>query len=75
MKQDGSFILCGLGDGADENNSLKELRYRDAAGLRLIFVVRDKESILEELDLFSINRATLFPEIDDVAEYIKLKYR
>lgn len=75
MKQDGSFILCGLGDGAEENNSLRELRYLDAAGLRVIFVVRDKESILEELDLFSVNRATLFPEIDDVAEYIKLKYR
>ena len=58
MKQDGSFILCGLGDGAEENNSLKELRYLDAAGLRVIFVVRDKASILEELDLFSVNRAT-----------------
>ena len=30
--------------------------------------------MLHELDQFSVNKASLFPEIDDVAEYIKLKY-
>ena len=36
--------------------------------------MKNKENILRELDLFSINKAALFPEIDDVAEYIKEKY-
>ena len=74
MKQDGSFILCGLGDGRGEGNSLRTLRYRNKLGKKLIFIVKNKENILRELDLFSINKAALFPEIDDVAEYIKEKY-
>lgn len=74
MKQDGSFILCGLGDGRGEGNSLRTLRYRNKSGKKLIFIVKNKENILRELDLFSINKAALFPEIDDVAEYIKEKY-
>ncbi|WP_321024126.1 FRG domain-containing protein [Eisenbergiella porci] len=74
MKQDGSFILCGLGDGRGEGNSLRNLRYRNESGKKLIFIVKNKENILRELDLFSINKAALFPEIDDVAEYIKEKY-
>lgn len=30
--------------------------------------------VLEQLETFSINRATLFPEIECVAEYLKNKY-
>lgn len=41
---------------------------------RSLFYRENKENILRELDLFSINKAALFPEIDDVAEYIKEKY-
>ena len=37
-------------------------------------IVGNKENLLHELDQFSVNKASLFPEIDDVAEYIKLKY-
>ena len=43
-------------------------------GKQLVLVINDKETILKELDTLSINRATLFPEIDDVAEYLKGKY-
>lgn len=74
IKQDGSFILCGLGDGNGEGNSLRGLRYRNESGKKLIFIVGNKENLLHELDQFSVNKASLFPEIDDVAEYIKLKY-
>lgn len=37
-------------------------------------IINDKETILKELDKLSINRVTLFPEIDDVSEYLKGKY-
>lgn len=40
-----------------------------------MLVVKNKDKIAQELDTLSINRASLFPEIDDVAEYIKEKYR
>lgn len=70
IKQDGAFILCGL---PNEENSLENFRYRED-GKKVIVLLDDKERILRELDEFSINRASLFPEIDCVAEYLKNKY-
>ena len=75
MKQDGSFILCGLTKKYGESDTLDSLRFIDGDSKRLVLVISDKEKILRELDTLSINRATLFPEIDDVAEYLKEKYR
>ena len=70
VKQDGAFILCGLNGRA---NSLEEFRYREQ-GKKIIVFIEKKEEILEQLEHFSINRATLFPEIECVAEYLKKKY-
>ena len=75
VKQDGSFIICGLSGKNGEDDSLEELRCLDEEGKKVIFAIKDKEEIMSELDTLSINRATLFPEIDDVAEYIKGKYK
>lgn len=75
MKQEGSFIVCGLDGEYDEDYFLDSLRCRDDKDKKIIFVVEKKSKILEELDVLSINRASLFPEIDDVAEYIREKYR
>lgn len=33
--------------------------------------IRNKEQILKDLDKLGINSATLFPEIDNVASYLK----
>lgn len=41
---------------------------------RIIIEKLKKDSILKELDRLGINKSTLFPEIDKVAEYIKEKY-
>ena len=40
---------------------------------RLIIKSSEKKSILDELDNLGINKSTLFPEIDKVADYIKEK--
>ncbi len=75
VKQDGAFIICGLGDF--ENNmtelSLNQFRYRknDKA---LILLIDNKTEIENGLNAYSINKATLFPEIDSVSQYIKEKY-
>ena len=70
IKQDGAFILCGL---SADNGSLEQFRYR-SHGKTVIVLISKKESILKELDSFSINRATLFPEIECVSEYLREKY-
>ena len=77
VKQDGAFIVCGLGNIPLNSNksqlSLNKLRYK-TNGKTLIILVRNKEQIMNELAAYNITKATLFPEIDDVAEYIKYKY-
>ncbi|MGN0505894.1 MAG: FRG domain-containing protein [Lachnospiraceae bacterium] len=73
IKQDGAFIICGLFD--ENSNPINELRYKEN-GKRQVFIItqKAKAGILKQLDKFSVNQAALFPEIEDVAEYIKTKY-
>lgn len=77
IKQDGAFVICGLEDIQSylhpQALSLNNLRYR-RNGKVLIVLVDDKKSIRKELATCGITKATLFPEIDDVASYIKEKY-
>ena len=70
IKQDGAFILCGL---SDEFGSVEEFRYKEH-GKKIVVLIEKKKEILEQLEIFSINRATLFPEIEYVAEYLYSKY-
>lgn len=70
IKQDGAFILCGLSKDPKE---LNKFRYRKN-GKTVVLLVTNKEKILEQLSTFSINRATLFHEIDCVADSIKGRY-
>ena len=70
VKQDGAFILCGL---QNNHHSLNEFRLSNK-GKKVIVLVDKKAAILKQLDMFSINRASLFPEIECVSEYIVEKY-
>lgn len=67
LKQDGAFIISGL--SKDEKEATRKLE-------SMVFkkiIVKNKESILDELDKIGINEATLFPEVDKVANYLKMK--
>lgn len=70
IKQDGAFILCGLNN---QKGFLESFRYRQN-GKKVVVLIDKKKKILEQLETFSINRATLFPEIECVSEYLKNKY-
>lgn len=74
MKQDGAFIICGLFD--PKNNKLNQYRYQKH-GKKQIYIIdwRAKAGIIDQLDRLSINKATLFPEIQDVTAHIKSKYQ
>lgn len=71
IKQDGAFVLYGL---SDSPQAVGKLRLKDAAGKTQVYLISNKKKIFEQLRAFSIHKATLFPEIDDVADYIKGKY-
>lgn len=70
VKQDGAFIICGLGDTI---RSLSKFRYKDH-GKKVVVLISNKKKVLEQLNRYSINHASLFPEIECVSEYIKKKY-
>ena len=70
VKQDGAFILCGLDN---QYGFLEKFRYREHSK-KVVVLIDKKKKILEQLETFSINRASLFPEIECVSEYLKNKY-
>lgn len=70
IKQDGAFILCGL---SNDTGALETFRYKEKQK-KVVILIDKKKKILEELKAFSINRASLFPEIECVAEYLKGLY-
>ncbi len=67
IKQDGAFILCGLSANQRSLNNFRLKRKNKV----IVVLVAQKEKILKQLSTFSINHATLFPEIECVAEHIK----
>ena len=73
IKQDGAFIICGVLSNISEKINDK-LRLKSGQK-SLLLCVTNKKEILKELDLLSINKSTLFPEIDNVSEYICKKYK
>ena len=68
-RQEGAFIICGLQNGL----RLEKMRFT-IDGKKIIVIIKNKREIIKTLDMYSINRASLFPEIDTVAEYLKQKY-
>lgn len=73
--QDGAFIICGLLDEIYNNikkpNSLTEIRAKSKSGKKIVCVVVRKDKLLKQLNSLSVNKAKVYPEIDDVADYIK----
>lgn len=74
IKQDGAFIICGLSNNDEEFiERFNKFRF-SSPQKRIICICRNKSEIIKELDKLSINRLSLFPEIDNIATYLKDKY-
>lgn len=65
VKQDGAFILNGL--SYCENEAIKK---NEALCYKKI-TINNQDEIKKELEALGINKATMFPEVDMVAEYLK----
>ena len=73
IKQDGAFIICGLFN--KRYNPIHKYRYTYKGKIQIYTIpANKKKGILNMLNKFSINKASLFPEISDVTEFIKGKY-
>ena len=78
IRQHGAFLIFGV---EENNKNMPEIPdswvvrgEKSMEKKRILIKESAKDSILEELDNLGINKSTLFPEIDKVADYIKEKY-
>jgi len=86
VRQHGAFLIFGIQESfslfGKQTGLAKEMakissqwiKRGDSSENRIIIEKSKKDSILKELDNLGINKSTLFPEIDKVADYIKEKY-
>lgn len=73
-KQEGAFIICGLLDeqyGNQQKNTIDKMRVRNKEGKKLVCIINGKDKLLRQLNSLGINKSKVYPEIDDVADYIK----
>lgn len=74
IKQDGAFLLFGM-DGRKTEPASVPLGYlAAAASKRLLVEPLKKAFIRKQLESLGLTQATIFPEIDKVAEFIKRNY-
>jgi len=72
--QEGAFIVCGLIEetyGRKITSTLSNLRVKNKEGKKIICIIENKRNIKKQLDEIGINKSKMYPEIDDVADYIK----
>lgn len=67
IRQSGAFIIFGLSKDEEGKN--------DFTYNKIIVDGNSKEGILKQLSSFGISKASIYPELYKVAEYIKEKYR
>jgi len=67
LKQDGAFIISGLNANEDEC----EMKIQKYIIRELLIPGKYKADILKQLEYVGINQATLFPEVEKVADYLR----
>ena len=74
IKQEGAFILFGIHNKKTKPAEISEVYYPRIKRQRLFIPADKKKDILNELEVLGISNGTIFPDIDNVAKFIKLKY-
>lgn len=74
IKQEGAFILFGIKNKKTDPAKISEIYFPRVRRPRLVIPASKKESILNELEILGVSNGTIFPDIDNVAKFIKSKY-
>ena len=74
IKQDGAFLLFGMDGRKTLPASVPSSYLATMTSKRLLVNHRDKVFIRKQLESLGLTQATIFPEIDKVAEFIKRNY-
>lgn len=70
IKQSGAFIIFGLNENESKNEVYNNFKYK-----KIIIDGDCKEIILKQLASCGITKASIYPELYKVAEFIKEKYK
>lgn len=78
--QQGSFLLCGIEDSENSKKKQANLDFyqlRNKKNKKIVFYIShdDKKKILDDLARINITKEFIYPEIDDVASFLKEKYK
>jgi len=73
MNQQGLFLLVGMGKDRKHPADIAPYLLKEASDKKVVFIVpyKYKAKILNELNQININKGFIYPEIDDVADYLK----
>ena len=71
IKQSGAFLLFGMGDDLEKHTAAKIPSDFSLREFNISIPRKNKEQFLESLEYIAISEATLFPEIDNVAKFLK----
>lgn len=71
IKQDGAFLIFGMDGNKTKSANIPEKYLASKNELRMIVNGADKRKILQQLELLGITRSSIFPEIENVAIYIR----
>lgn len=71
IRQEGVFAIKSL----SKKNGFDEMRMRDSAGNLLVFHITNTDKIRSDLDLMGINQASLFPDIQHIADHYQDIYK
>ena len=74
IKQDGAFLLFGMNGRKSEPATVPAGYLAAAASKRLLVEPGKKAFIRKQLESLGLTQASIFPEIDKVAEFIKRTY-
>jgi hypothetical protein len=76
INQQGLFLLAGIKNSKLEHADILHClaKYADNKARLIIIPYKCKEKILQQLENITINRAFMYPDIDNTADYLKDKY-
>lgn len=67
LKQDGAFIISGLeASDKESDNKMRKFLVKE-----IVIPKESKGQLRKELEYVGINQASLFPEVDKVADYLR----